>query len=268
MRKKWLWIAGTLAGFALVAGVRWMPGWYWSLRTANPVRSGARLAAEEGCFSCHAPLGRDQHANPGNQWKSVPSFFRGNLMMYVKSPDQVENFITYGRPKAPSKSGAEPYHAKQLFHMPAFKGRLSRKQIHELALFVIAADGYLVPDSGPVADGFTASRKFGCESCHGVGGSGGLPNPRSFTGSVPGWTGPAFSHLVQNRKEFDQWVLDGRSKRFSENRAASFFLDRATLHMPAFKEVLSKNDVDDLWGYVNWLRSNRGPILSSAGSGG
>ncbi len=139
--------------------------------------------------------------------------------------------------------------------MKAFKGRLSSKQIQDLAAFVLAADGYLVPSEGSVAKGSELSLKFGCESCHGVGGSGGVLNPKSFTGTVPGWIGPDFNDLTRNQEEFGEWVLDGRSTRMKKNRAASFFLNRANLQMPSFRGVLAEQDVGNLWAYILWLRS-------------
>ena len=257
-------VAGLVVAFVILAATaRWWPDWYWTYRTRNPVRAGANLAARNGCLACHAPLQRDQHDDPGSRWGSVPSFYRGNLMMYVNNPKEVENFISFGRPEPPPKKTAAPppsspaepgTKAPPLFHMPAFKGRLSPSEIHDLALYVMAADGYQVPDSGTVADGFTLSRKYGCESCHGIGGSGGVPNPRSFTLTVPGWIGADFSSLVQNQQEFREWVMDGRSKRMARNPAASFFLERANLYMPSFRNALKPKDVDALWAYVQFLR--------------
>jgi len=252
MKRTWL-VMGALSVLALAMTARWIPGWYWALRTDNPVRRGARLAAREGCLSCHAPRGSQEFANPGSRWGTVPSFFRGNAMMYVKSPEEVATFIAEGH----GKNSAPPSRGKPSppFRMKAFKGRLSSKQIQDLAAFVLAADGYLVPSEGPAAKGADVSLKYGCESCHGVGGSGGVANPKSFTGSVPGWVGPDFMDLVSDRKEFEEWVLDGRSARMKRNGAASFFLDRASLQMPAFRGTLAEQDLDSAWAYVLWLRS-------------
>ena len=241
--KRWV---PLLAAVALAAATaRWWPGWYWSWRTDNPVRRGARLATSQGCLSCHGPTGRDETANPGSRWGTVPSFYRGNLMMYVKSPGEVERFIADGAagsaaPAARGGYGSAPDgKTAPPFHMRGFKDRLSPRQIEDLAAFVLAADGYLVPQDGPVARGSQISAKFACESCHGVGGSGGVPNPRSFTLHVPGWVGPDFTHLVSSQEEFRQWVLEGRSPRWAADRPASFFLDRANLYMPAFRGTLS-----------------------------
>jgi mono/diheme cytochrome c family protein len=249
---------------AALATARWWPDWYWGWRTDNPVRRGAGLAAHAGCLTCHLPAGRDEASNPGSRWGTVPSFYRGNLMMYVKSPGEVARFIADGTAgsAAPSSRGgygsmpdSEP---APPFHMRGFKDRLSRRQIQDLAAFVLAADGYLVPLEGPVARGSQLCAKFACESCHGVGGSGGVPNPRSFTLHVPGWVGPDFPHLVSGKEEFRRWVLDGRSPRLAADRAASFFLDRANLYMPAFRGSLSDDEVDAIWAYVSWLRRHAG----------
>jgi len=264
--RRMAWIALAAAGAALLApAARLGPGLYWWWRSDNPVRRGALLAAEQGCFSCHAPTGRDETANPGSRWGTVPSFFRGNTMMYVKSREQVSNFIAFGNPQgepepdndAETSTGGDGQHPP--FRMPAFGDRLSRREINDLTAFVLAADGYLVPPEGPVARGAELSAKLGCEGCHGVAGAGGVINPRSFTGIVPGWVGPAFCHLVRDEGEFRQWVREGRSERWRRSRLGAFFLDRANLHMPAFGGVTSREDVEDLWAYVQWLRSADGP---------
>ncbi len=264
--RRLLWLGLALLGAAVVApAVRFSPGLYWWWRTDNPVRRGAALAARQGCLSCHAPLGRDETANPGSRWGTVPSFFRGNTMMYVKSREQVRNFIAFGNPQgrpepdvgAGTGTGGDDRHPP--FRMPAFGDRLSRREIDDLTTFVLAADGYLVPPEGPVARGAELSAKLGCEGCHGVTGAGGVTNPRSFTGVVPGWVGPAFDHLVEGEGEFRQWVLEGRSDRWRRSRLGSFFLDRANLRMPAFEGVTSEENVGDLWAYVQWLRSAEGP---------
>ncbi len=255
--KRSLLIVLAISLLALAIAARWMPGWYWALRTDNPVRRGARLAAHEGCLSCHAPRGSQEFANPGSRWGTVPSFFRGNAMMYVKSPGDVSYFIAEGHaPGASSQPTKAQGDTHPPFKMQANKERLTKRQIQDLTAFVLAADGFGVPSEGPVSKGSELSSKFGCESCHGVGGSGGVLNPKSFTGTVPGWVGPDFVELVWSQREFREWVIIGRSDRMMTNRGASFFLDRASLQMPSFKGTLTDQDVENIWAYVQWLRLN------------
>ncbi|MCI0658045.1 MAG: hypothetical protein L0170_13415, partial [Acidobacteria bacterium] len=79
-------------------------------------------------------------------------------------------------------------------------------------------------------------------------------NPKSLTGYVPSWDGADFPDLVRDRAEFGQWVEEGTSKRFQKNPIARFFLERAVLKMPAYRDHLEPGDLDALWAYVQWLR--------------
>jgi hypothetical protein len=74
---------------------------------------------------------------------------------------------------------------------------------------------------------------------------------------VPSWDGRDFPDVVRSRAEFGEWVERGLSRRFERNALAQFFIQRATLKMPAFERHLEPGDVDALWAYVQWLRSPR-----------
>lgn len=219
------------------------------------------VARRQGCLGCHAaPTG--EPANPGSRWGAVPSFFGGNTMMYVRSPEEVLHWIAEGHARPDARRDASA--SSPPFRMKAFRGTLSGRQIRDLGAFVLAADGVLVAPRGPAARGAAVARKFACLSCHGAGGAGGHPNPGSLTGSVPGFVGPELPHLVRDREEFRQWVRQGRSRRFARDRLASYFLDRASLAMPAFGAAVGDDDLDALWAYVAWLRT--GPFEHALGS--
>ncbi len=59
---------------------------------------------------------------------------------------------------------------------------------------------------------------------------------------------------MRDSSEFRQWVSHGVSRRFERNPAASYFLRRAVLHMPAYGDRLAPGDVEALWAYIRWLR--------------
>ena len=172
--------------------------------------------------------------------------------MYVHTVDDVRGWIEGGSQATDSTKPAPPY------RMPAYRSRLRGREIQDLVAYVVAADGYLVPADGPVAGGRGVSRRYGCESCHGIGGSGGVRNHGSLTGSVAGWIGAEFAELVRSEAEFAEWVRDGRSSRMKRSAAASFFLDRSDLSMPAFGTALSTEEVSALWSYVQWLNQSAG----------
>jgi hypothetical protein len=75
---------------------------------------------------------------------------------------------------------------------------------------------------------------------------------------VPSWDGRDFPELVRDRAEFAEWVERGVSRRFERDPLARFFLDRAVLEMPAYRNHLEPGDLDALWAYVQWLRRTAG----------
>ncbi len=139
--------------------------------------------------------------------------------------------------------------------MPAYGRRLSASQIEDLAAYVVAVNGAPAPAETLATRGLERADALGCTGCHGPGGRLALTNPGSMKGYVPSWDGRDWPELVRDRDEFDQWVRHGVSDRFKTNPAAAFFLRRARLHMPAFDTHLADGDLEALWAYVTWVRS-------------
>jgi mono/diheme cytochrome c family protein len=181
-------------------------------------------------------------------------------MMYAKSADEIRAWIRDG--STPAKRASQTWRGERergSLRMPAFGSRLGRRELDDLVAFVEVMSGMPGPD--PAGDslalrGLERAGKLGCVGCHGPGGRLARPNPRSLRGYVPPWDGPDFSELVRDRAEFDEWVKRGVSRRFEGNPAASWFLRRAVLRMPAYERHLGDGDLDALWAYVTWLRSN------------
>src|SRR5437899_791643 len=116
--------------------------------------------------------------------------------------------------------------------------RLVRVRVWAIVILVAAAAGALPAlrawwrwrESDPVvARGRERMVKFRCESCHGIGGSGGVANPGSFKGYVPGWLGDDFKDLARDDSELRQWILDGGVERLAKDHLAVFFLTRQRL---------------------------------------
>ncbi|HKA23883.1 MAG TPA: c-type cytochrome [Candidatus Eisenbacteria bacterium] len=229
---------------------------YMTVRPNLPAAErGRRLAERMGCFGCHGPGGIRGAANPGRTDETVPGF-EGDVMMFAKSPDEIRQWITTGTTE--KRKVSETWQAERkagALKMPAFGRRLERRQIDDLVAFVRASAGEPEPEDSLAAAGLTRADSLGCTGCHGAGGRFARNNPRSLKGYLPSWDGADFPDLVKSREEFGEWVEDGVSKRFKSNPAASFYLRRAVLHMPAFRTHLLPGDVDALWAYVEWLRS-------------
>jgi mono/diheme cytochrome c family protein len=185
-------------------------------------------------------------------------------MMFGHDPGDIREWIRDGvtRKRAASVTWREQRDRGTL-KMPAFKDRLSDRQISDLVAFVGAVHGMPESEDSTVVRGRERIAALGCIGCHGPGGLLARPNPGSLKGYVPSWDGADFPDLVRDKAEFTEWVERGVSRRFEGNKVARFFLDRAVLKMPAFRGHLETGDLDAIWAYVRWLRS---PAAGEAGS--
>ncbi len=245
-------VAGWLV-VILAAGL--LASWWWLRPALPPAERGRRLAERQGCFGCHGPEGTRGTANPGRTEGEVPTWV-GDVMMYAERPEQVREWIEQGmtRVRASRRSYREE-RERGLLKMPAFEHRLSRRQIDDLVAFVLASAGEPTPDGEMARYGYRRAEELGCFGCHGGGGRLARPNPGSFRGYVPSWNSRDFADLVRNEDEFREWVEEGRCRRLARNPLARFFLERAPLHMPAYRDHLGPGDEEALWAYVGWLRT-------------
>ena len=220
----------------------------------TPVERGYKVAEQMGCFTCHGPLGKSGIKNPGAPEGEVPAWDGGNYMMYVASPEEIREWILYGAPK---RKLEDPFYREQMsqatIRMPAYEGFLSEQDLKDLVSFYKAVAWAEKPPS-EAALGRSVARANGCFSCHGEEGRARQPNPGSFKGYIPSWQGDDFAELVLDENELRSWITDGGIPRLINNPAARLFIERQRIQMPAYKDVLSKQDTDRLVAYIMWLR--------------
>ncbi len=217
---------------------------------------GRRLAERTGCFACHGAGGLKGASNPGRTDRTVPGF-TDDVMMYAKTREEIREWIDDGVTEKRAKSVTwREQKTRGALKMPAFGHRLADSQIDELVEYVAAVSDLSAPaESSAAGRGLARAEALGCVGCHGAGGRLAGRNPGSLKGYVPSWDGADFAELVQSREEFGEWVEHGVSPRLDRNPLARFFLRRAVLHMPAYREHLDPGDLDALWAYVQWLRA-------------
>jgi mono/diheme cytochrome c family protein len=245
-------IAFVLFGLVFVAGVAMA----FARRPHLPAAErGRRVAEQTGCFGCHGPGGLKGANNPGRTDKTVPNF-ADDVMMYAKTPQEIHEWIHDGasRKKAASTTWRTDRERGAL-KMPAFKRRLSERDMDDLVAYVMAASGMIEPEDSLGALGLRRAEDLGCVGCHGPGGRLARVNPGSWKGYIPSWDGADFPELVRDSTEFREWVEHGVSRRFDSNPLAAYFLHRAMVKMPAYEKHLDNGDVPALWAYVTWLRS-------------
>jgi len=273
MNRRWarpFLIALLLLLAALLAGPS-LGRIYWARRSSNPVRRGVTRAREMGCYSCHGNLGTSGLKDPGAKSLEVPAWNGGLTMMYVENDGDIRKLIREGSvpeiessesgpadQTAPSTAPQTP--ARPAVSMPAFEHVLRESDLEDLvAAFKVLSDMSHPPAGGPEARGLELARSWGCFSCHGPAGSGGLPNPGSFTGFIPGWYGADYRDLVRGREEFNRWIRSGAIPRLTRNRLASYFILRQRIQMPAYRN-LTPSQLDDLWAYARWLERTGGGV--------
>ncbi len=241
-------LAAALAALPALRALLWR-------QELNPILRGRLLAEELGCFACHLAPGNREIPNPGSRWGTVPRFAAGNAMMYATSRSEVEEFVRFGAPRAwLDDAVASERLARQHLRMPAYGERLDDGEIADLVAFACAVEGVGVPAEGDAAAGRELARRHGCVACHGVGGSGGLPNPGSLGGFIPGFLGANFPDLVRDEGEFREWVEEGTSSRLAANPALRFFWRRQAIEMPAYREELDETEIGRLWSWVEEIR--------------
>ncbi|MEM7357342.1 MAG: c-type cytochrome [Acidobacteriota bacterium] len=247
-------VAAALVSIALLSlPVTRQVLWHWE---QNPVLRGRLLAEQQGCMSCHRPFKAVEIPNPKSRWGTVPRFEAGNRFMYVESVDEVEEFVRFGAPRAwlDDPKVVERLERQRL-RMPAYDAVLSDAEIADLVAFACAVEDVEPAGGEAVAVGRELARAHGCLSCHGVEGSGGLANPGSLGGFVPGFVGRNFTDLVRDEAEFREWVLDGTSSRLAANPVVAYFWRRQRLAMPAYRGDLDDEQVGQLWAWVQALRA-------------
>ena len=222
----------------------------------TPAERGWRVAASLGCFSCHGPDGNGGTRNPGSEEGTVPAFTGRTQMMFVKTADDLREYVLDG---APRRKREDPdYRARMegaAHRMPAFRGYLSAAELEDLVAFLRAASGQVLPEEPLAARGADLATELGCFACHGPLGAGGVPNPGSLKGYVPGYWGADFDDLVRSDEELWHWIAEGEIRRITQHPISGFFFRRQAIKMAAFGRFLAADDVHALAAYVRWIRA-------------
>jgi len=217
---------------------------------------GHRIAVSLGCFACHGPGGGGGVHNPGSKEGEVPAFTEQTQMMYAKGTDDLREYVLDGAPK---RRRDDPDYVAQMkkagLHMPAYRGFMTNDQLEDLVAYLRATSGQLVPDEERAAKGADLAIARSCFSCHGPLGAGGVPNPGSFKGYIPGFWGTDFDELVLNDDELREWISEGHLDRIKNHPVGGIYFERQRIQMPAYGDFISSDDVDALVAYVKWIHA-------------
>ncbi len=245
----------------------------------SPVSRGARLAEEAGCFACHGRSEGEKRFNlrqaSAEKWaaKSNPTFWDGD----ITTTDELVDWITNGVPAAEAER-----HKKLFIRMPAYKDRLKPEEIDAIAAWILAeglkssqgvgpsAKPANLPASIPLApdqlliSGDRLSRQHGCYQCHGELGQGGVANPASFKGYIPGFQGRDFLKLTAggDRTEILHWIDHGRGRAIESGLLgglAKKYLAGQAIPMPGYRDQLTVPQKELLAEFL-LLLNKKGPL--------
>lgn len=99
---------------------------------------------------------------------------------------------------------------------------------------------------GPVERGFRVAQAHGCFTCHGPGGQKGYEDD-GRVGSVPPFTPDEVRAHAKTEDEIREWILDGMPRRLRDEAEPG---EPPVITMPAWRDVLSAREVDELVAYI------------------
>lgn len=203
--------------------------WHWARQERNPLGYGLQVLRQESCVACHmTPDGQYRWRADGTPPPSV---------------EVVRDAVVNGRKAANGFPG----------RMPAYGARLTVERWQGAVVAVAVLSGLIgVPEDPELAAGQDVAVQMGCFGCHGPLGAGGVANPGSLSGAVPGWYGGAFQRVVKEPGGLEQFLRDGGKP----HRVPFPGLPGPLLSMPPFGDRLDSTESSLLSRYVKWLNAN------------
>lgn len=210
---------------------------------------GASLYADLGCGACHeslvlGPIPRRR--------EPTPHLFEN----WIEAKDLSEQ-IRFGDYESDDYAAAQRSIPRKV-KMPAYNDAISESDLRALMVFVRANQ---LTNMHSTSAGQNLAIEYGCFNCHGPLGLGGVANPRSFKGYIPGWFGRDFDELTKggDREIIAEWIRDGTSsfitgKSFGLGTVARHFTESQAIKMPAYNRRMPTQDLDLLVDYVLLLR--------------
>ena len=230
---------------------------FWRRKNVSAVQRGYVVALQKGCFTCHGDGGHRGMPDPGHGLDDIPAWSGGLVTMYAQNESELREWILDGMPARVRNDPQQlKLREKAIIAMPAWRGFLGDRQLADLLAYVKAVSDFEKPKDDKAEAGRQTAVKLGCFNCHGPQGRGSLPNIHAFKGYIPAWDGDDFPELAKDDAEIREWILDGSTRRFRDNPAARFFLERQPIKMPPYRGHLSEAELERVIDYIHWLRQH------------
>lgn len=141
-----------------------------------------------------------------------------------------------------------------IIKMPGYKAYLSSKDLQDLIAFLKATANVSNPRGEKEKKGRDLVLKNSCFFCHGILGAGGIKNPGSLKGYIPSFIGNDFKVLVRSDKDLVEWIKTGKVSHIYQHPIGKIFLKKQIIKMPAYKNILTDEEIKLMVTYIKWLR--------------
>jgi mono/diheme cytochrome c family protein len=101
-----------------------------------------------------------------------------------------------------------------------------------------------------VQRGWQVATAKGCFTCHGPGALRGMADPGHGLDEIPPLTRDMVTMYAENEGELREWILDGLPKRVRNDPKQMKLREGAVILMPAWRDVLSERELQDLLAFV------------------
>ena len=155
----------------------------------------------------------------------------------------IRDSLERGRPVVPGMPGS----------MPAYATRVGKGTMERLVLGAEVSAGLIGEvDEPEVIIGLTIAGEMGCFDCHGPMGAGGVANPGTVGGWVPGFFGTSFTQQSESLDGIEGIIRTGRPAP----RAWWMPWKRPALDMPTYGDRLDSVEIQLLAHAVRSLSEN------------
>lgn len=205
-----------------------MPGYYASMKVIPSSEEGRRLFQQKGCIGCHSVAGKGGSVGPALDDVGMR-----------RSPEwMIQHFHD---PQALTPGTVMPRFGFTETEARALTELLLHLHDQKVALSLPSV-------MGPVERGHEVFRKYGCVGCHGLNGTGGVPNPNAKTAQqVPGLIYVAEGYT---KAELRARIVKGQH----EIVALDSKKPPPPLYMPAWGGMIKDAEMDDLIEYLISLK--------------
>lgn len=208
------WI--VLFGVILLAAAPTLHRSWWRWGERSTTGAAVEALRSHGCLTCHS------RSAAGFRWRGDGAS--------PESSAVIQDALKRGRPAVPGMPGP----------MPAYGDRVGKGTLNRLRGGAEVAAGVTGWDMEPeVRIGVTIAGEMGCFDCHGPMGAGGVANPGSFSGRVPGFFGSSFDRQSGSLDGIEGVIRVGRPAQ----RAWWTPWKRPALDMPAFGDRLDSTEI-------------------------